>query len=267
MPSDIIWKNVRVKLGDLKPWSENPRFSTKEEAQRILDSFDEFNQVMLFAVSPELDVYDGHQRLSALLTVHGPDFKIEARQSSRLLTEQERRKLTIYLNGSAQGSWDFKKLSEWNKLDLGEWGFDTQFLSDFGKDFDGFSSLIGTEGGSGHNENYSRKIEAPIYQPSEIKPKLSELYDLSVTNKLIKEINKSSLPEEEKEFLRVAAYRHTTINFGKVADYYSLSGKEAQLLIEQSALVIIDFDKAIALGFVELTREIADIVREEYGDE
>ena len=43
-PSEIIWINVRVKLGDLKPWDENPRMSTKEDAKNILASFEEFGQ-------------------------------------------------------------------------------------------------------------------------------------------------------------------------------------------------------------------------------
>jgi hypothetical protein len=267
MASDIVWKNIKVKLEELKPWAENPRLSTKEEAQRTLDSFDKFNQVDLFAVSPDLDVYNGHQRLSALLTKYGPKYQVEARQSSRLLTDEERRQLTIYLNGTAQGQWNWDILSSWNPQELRDWGFNKGMLESFGRDFGALTELLNSENPGQGNENYTRKIETPIYQPAEVKPEISELFDLTKTKKLIKEIDGADLPEEEKEFLRVAAYRHAVINFRKVADYYSLSEKKTQLLMENSALVIIDFDKAIELGFVEMTKEIIDIVREEYGDE
>ena len=36
--------------------------------------------------------------------------------------------------------------------------------------------------------------------------------------------------------------------------------------MEDSALVIIDFDRAIELGFVQLTQKIAQQVKDEYGE-
>ena len=73
---EIAWTNIRVKLGQLRPWSENPRMSSKKQAARILESFTDFGQVQTIAVSPSFDVYDGHQRLSALLTLYGADYEI-----------------------------------------------------------------------------------------------------------------------------------------------------------------------------------------------
>src|SRR3990172_6644385 len=107
------WTNIRVRLGDLKPWSENPRMSTKAQAKRLLQSFERFGQVQTVAVSPTLSVYDGHQRLSALLTIHGPDYEIDARQSSRPLTDAERRELVVTLHAGAVGEWDWNSLSGW----------------------------------------------------------------------------------------------------------------------------------------------------------
>jgi len=117
-----------------------------------------------------------------------------------------------------------------------------------------------------NDEAYSRKIEAPTYEPSEVKPSISELYDDSKTQALIAAIEASSLSDEEKTFLKIAAQRHTVLNFAKIADYYAYADEELQTLMEDSALVIIDFDRAIELGFVQLTERIAEMVRDEYGE-
>ena len=57
-----------------------------------------------------------------------------------------------------------------------------------------------------------------------------------------------------------------SINYQLIADYYSHSSKEMQKLMEDSALVIIDFEKAIELGYVQLSKEIRTQYLEEYGE-
>jgi hypothetical protein len=113
---------------------------------------------------------------------------------------------------------------------------------------------------------YSKKIEAPIYKPRGIKPHIFELCDKSKTLRLITEIEQSNLSIEEKMFLIDAARRHLVFNYEKIADYYANASKEMQLLMEKSALVIIDFEKAIQLGYVELCEEIRNQYLEEYGE-
>ena len=78
------------------------------------------------------------------------------------------------------------------------------------------------------------------------------------------EIEATELPEDEKEFLRIAARRHTVLNFKRIAEYYAHSSEEVQNLMENSALVIIDFDKAIELGYVKLSEEIAAQYKKDY---
>jgi len=114
------------------------------------------------------------------------------------------------------------------------------------------------------NAKYSSKVEAPIYEPKNIKPLLMELCDKSKTHRLIREIDNSNLPIEEKQFLLDAARRHNVFNYEKIADYYAHSSKEMQNLMERSALVIIDFDKAIEYGYVKLCDEIRNQYLEEY---
>ena len=113
------------------------------------------------------------------------------------------------------------------------------------------------------DDTYSRKVEAPVYEPSGVSPNLSDCYDSTKIEELIEEIKEADLPDEVREFLIYAAYRHTEFNYGMIADYYCNATKEIQKLFENSALVIIDFKKAIERGFVRLTDELL----EEYGKE
>ena len=114
------------------------------------------------------------------------------------------------------------------------------------------------------NQKYSNKIEAPVYEPSHTKPHLMLLYDTTKTQALIRDIDASKLPEDEKAFLRAAAWRHAVFHYERIADYYAHATPEMQRLMERSALVIIDFDAAIEQGFVRLCNNIRKQYLEEY---
>lgn len=116
------------------------------------------------------------------------------------------------------------------------------------------------------DQKYSSKIQSPIYEPKNQKPHIIELCDKSKTHRLMQEIENSNLPYEEKMFLLDAARRHTVFNYEKIADYYAHASKEMQHLMERSALIIIDFDKAIEYGYVKMCDEIRKQYLEEYGE-
>jgi hypothetical protein len=127
-------------------------------------------------------------------------------------------------------------------------------------------NLFGEEIIEGADEKYTSKIEAPLYEPKNKKPHILELFDRTKSGRLITEINGSNLPKEEKDFLIEAAKRHTVFNYEKIADYYAHSSLETQHFMERSALVIIDFEKAIQYGYVRLCEEIKSQYLEEYGE-
>lgn len=106
---------------------------------------------------------------------------------------------------------------------------------------------------------YTRKIESPVYMPKGEQPDVADLYDDSKTQRLVAKVEASSLPEDVKRFLTVAAQRHTVIDFRKVAEYYAHADAETQEHMEDSALVIIDFDRAIELGHVRLSQDLAEL--------
>jgi len=106
------------------------------------------------------------------------------------------------------------------------------------------------------NSKYTTKVETPIYEPCNKCPHILELVNNEKTKRMIKEIQKADIKDEEKAFLIEAAHRHSIFNYSKIADYYAHASREMQGLMEKSALVIIDFDKAIEYGFVHLQEEI-----------
>ncbi len=112
------------------------------------------------------------------------------------------------------------------------------------------------DGADGSDSMYTDKITIPTYEPTEEhSPEISEVVDLTKTEELIASIEESSVPDEVKEFLKVSAYRHTIFTYSKIAEYYAHASKEVQELMEASALVIVDFDKAIEGGFLQLSKE------------
>jgi len=117
------------------------------------------------------------------------------------------------------------------------------------------------------DEPYELTVEAPLYQPTGERPEVSELYDDARTRQLVAAIQSAdSLAVDEQAFLITAAQRHTVLRFDKIAEYYAHASAAVQTMMEDSALVIIDFDRAIELGFVKLNKGIADLVRGDYGD-
>lgn len=125
-------------------------------------------------------------------------------------------------------------------------------------------NLFGAEFQPETESKYTSKIKAPIYEPKNVKPHIMELLDSYKTNRLITEINNSGVTDDEKKFLIEAAKRHNVFDYSKIADYYAHSNKEMQGLMEHSALVIIDFEKAIQYGYVKLSEEINQQYLSEY---
>lgn len=104
---------------------------------------------------------------------------------------------------------------------------------------------------------YTGKITIPLYKPTLVNPpEISSLYNKEKPLLLIEKIKQSSVSEELKDFLIFASYRHTSFSFSKIAEFYAHASEEEQNLFEESALVVIDFQKAIEQGFVKVSREI-----------
>jgi hypothetical protein len=208
-------------------------------------------EIRPIVVNDQYEVLSGNMRLRACIEAGMKEVTI-IRASE--LTEDQQREFIIKDNVGF-GEWDMDALAnEWDAEELQEWGVDLQVYG-------------GEDGQPGESENnYSKKVEAPIYEPKNEKPDYLSLFDQERTNELIQEIQSANIPQQEKDFLTIAAYRHTVFNYERIADFYAHSSPEVQKLMEDSALVIIDFQRAIELGYVKLSEEISKLYDEEYPD-
>jgi hypothetical protein len=113
---------------------------------------------------------------------------------------------------------------------------------------------------------YSHIVDTPIYEPTGPQPAISELTDRSTADDLINEIKQAELPADIEAFLLDAAERHVGFIFERIANYYAHAPENIQALMERSALVIIDYDQAIANGFVRLKDDLDTAFAEDYPD-
>lgn len=121
------------------------------------------------------------------------------------------------------------------------------------------------EDSDGEGSAYTSAANIPQYEPVGPAPALDELRDETRADALRAQIRKADLPTEIRDFLLAAAARHTVFNYRKVAEYYPHAPAEVQRLMEESALVIIDVDDAIRLGYAKLATAVLEL-RKQDGD-
>lgn len=137
MTEQLTWTNEKRTLRSLTPWERNPRYIKDAQAERLLESFNEFGQVLPICISPSGDILDGHQRRSVIGAAdeYGLDYEVDVRVASRELSERERQKLTVYLHQGATGAWNWDELANSFEFDdLVLWGFDEDFLLGMNQD-------------------------------------------------------------------------------------------------------------------------------------
>ena len=127
----ITWSNKKLKLSQLIPWNHNPKTISKDHARRLLNNWKQLGQWQTMAVGPGGEVYDGHQRLSVLLAAYGPDYDVSVLQSSRPLTDDERKQVVVEGSAGAIGQFNWDELAGWDAEALQGWGLDGETLKDW----------------------------------------------------------------------------------------------------------------------------------------
>ena len=120
------------------------------------------------------------------------------------------------------------------------------------------NNLFGMDEGSG-DVAYSTKVAIPQYLPKNECPNIDSLFNDAKYRELLNEINSADITDEQKMFLTLAATRHISFRYDRIADYYAHQPANVQKLMENSALVIIDLEDAIANGYVKLSNTIEKI--------
>jgi len=243
----------KVKIKDIKPNTQNPRTISKKKFNKLVKSIIDFPEMLEkrpLVVDENMVVLGGNMRLKALQKAGFDKITVDIAEN---WTEEQKQEFIIKDNVSF-GDWDWDSLgNEWLSQSLDNWGLEIPSVNiDEQMEFD-------------RDEiPYTSKINAPIYEPSDKKPDIKELIDKNKYKQLLDKIKKTNLSVNEKNFLMDCATRHMVFDYTKIADFYAHSPKEIQDLMEESALVIIDFDKAIKLGYIQLRNEILDKYLDEY---
>ena len=238
---------VYVDPATLTPWSRNPR-NNEEAIAKVARSIQRFGFASpIVARTADGRIIAGHTRHAAAMSLGLRDVPV------RFLDIDEQKASALALADNRLGeiaTWDDEGLAAIleglaaEDVDLDGLGWDE-------------SSLDELLGESSEDERYTAKIEAPIYEIKGERPEESELYDQARSGAMVEQIQSADIEEEARAFLLAAATRHTVFRYDKIAEYYAHASADVQRLMEDSALVIIDFDKAIELGFVQMSKTIA----------
>lgn len=261
-------------IGRCKPYKRNSKNHPPEQIELLARIIEKHGFDQPIVVDRKGVIIKGHGRWMAaqkLCMLHVPVIV-------RDLTPAQAAEARIADNRVSEFGWDFDQLvsdvithlpngfdanmTGWSLEQLGlvvdeqtgEWQKTGEDIED-----DGAPS---TEG----EEAYTQKIEIPEYTPKQkTPPPIDTLSNGVKAQQLVAKIDASKAPDEVKAFLRLAAMRHVVFDYALIAEYYAHAPAAIQDLMEQSALVIIDFKKAIANGFVVMSEEIAELYAKQEG--
>lgn len=230
----------KVKISEIKTNPKNPRLIKDDKFRKLVKSVKEFPQMLELrpiVVDENNIILGGNMRFKACKEAGLKDIYILRAEN---LTDEQKNEFIVKDNVGF-GEWDWDILAnEWDENQLEQWGLDLPI-----KKID--------------EEIYTTKVTSPIYEIKGEKPKILDLFNLDKYTDLVKSIEKSKIDNEIKEFLKIAAYRHIEFNYKSIAEFYAHADKDTQELMEDSALIIIDYNKAIEKGFVQLFKTINDL--------
>lgn len=229
------------QIEELIPYIHNPR-KNDHAVEAVANSIAQFGFKSPIVIDKHNEIVNGHTRLKAAMQLGIPEVPCVIADD---LTDEQIRAFRLVDNKVAElAEWDVEllhaELAALN-MDMEQFGFEEQ-IERIEKEL--------------QDNPYTNKIQTPIYEITGDKPALTDLYDTSKRDLLVNKIQQSDIPKDIEEFLMYAACRHVRFNYRNIAEYYAHANSDIQELMEDSALVIIDFEKAIELGYVRLSNSI-----------
>lgn len=252
------------QINELNRHENNARTHSKEQIEQIINSINEFGWTNPVLIDENDVIIAGHGRLEAAIKL-GIN-KVPCIILSGLSETQKRAYLIADNQLALNAGWDINILQteiEALKLD----NFDIDLLGFSDEDFQKMTDelcLAESDSKTSDDNPYTKNVATPLYEPQGDKPELSDMYQTEKFNQLISKINSSKVETSVKNFLISAAYRHVQYNYEAIANFYAHSSKEIQELMEDSALVIIDFNKAIEQGYINLSTEVEGYYAQEH---
>lgn len=240
---------IEIDINDIKQYKNNAKIHTKKQIEQIVKSIERYGNNDPIAIDENNTIIEGHGRYLALKKLgytEVPVIKLE-----HLTEEQKREYILVHNKLTMNTDFDLETL----KSELDFINFD---MTEF--DFDIFENIPNE---FAEENPYTSKITTPTYEPTkEQAPEITELYNVDKAKRLIEKIERSDLKPEIKEFLKIASYRHVVFDYKNIAEFYSHADKDTQELFEDNLLVIIDYNKAIENGVINITDDIAELADE-----
>lgn len=255
--------NTASHLGELKPDPQNARKHNPRNLGQIERSMQAngFGRSILLANDGTIIAGNataeaaGSIGLEDVIIVQSDGTKVIAIQRTDVAPgSKQALELGIADNRSAElAEWDIDVLATLgDEIDLGQYFFDNELTS----------LLNGFESATDTPAKYTNKIETPIYEPTGDEPPVAELTKTERHDALRQEIDAADIPEDVRTFLIAAATRHIVFDYRNIAEFYAHANETVQQLMEDSALVIIDVDRAIELGYAKMRSELLDMTAE-----
>lgn len=242
---EIIYKSLK----DIKPYKNNAKKHSAKQIEVLANSIKQFGFKSVVLIDRNNTVVAGHGRCLAAKKAGLKEIPCVYVDD---LSEKQIKAFRLADNKTAESEWDYGLLdAEINDLleseiDMSDFGFENKKAKEDEKYI------------------YTNKTSIPQYKITGEKPEFSEMVNVEKYKELLKEIEGSNISEKEKKFLKLAATRHLVFNYANIAEYYAnVASEEMQVLMEKSALVIIDFDDAIKYGYVDLMQEILALEEED----
>lgn len=246
---------MNVEMLDLKtisPYDRNPR-KNKKAIETVKQSLEEFGWRQPIVVDKNNIIVVGHTRYEAA-KILGLN-KIPVLVAADLSEEQCRAYRIMDNRSNENAEWDYDLLIEefrsLENIDLELTGFNKKEIEE----------LLGEA-----DTIYNKKVDSPLYTAKGIEPSLDSLTNLERFNSLVEDIEQSRIPKDIKQFLIYSAHRHIEFDYESIAEYYCHATPEVQKLMEDSALIIIDFNRAIDLGYVKLNDDLRKCYIDEFED-
>lgn len=239
---------------------KNHRVHPEQQRKVVRDSISELGFVKSILVNKTTGfVVDGHERLWQALEARKADPTLKVDVEYIELDEKDEAKALAVLDASTGLA-----LVDESQLEMlmQEIETDSENIRQLMKDMSKTAIELPSDNKQ-LSETYTAKVDVPPYTPREQNPNVEDVFDSEKTKALIKEICETDLPDNEREFLIAAAYRHVVFDFEKIADRYAHADPTIQRLMENSALVIVDVDKAIESGWTRASSLLSELYPDE----
>ena len=245
-------KIEKIKVDEIIPYADNAKLHPERQIEQIRSSILEFGFNDPIAIDENNVVIEGNGRLMAIKDL---GFKeVDCIRIEGLTEDQKHAYILVHNQLTMNTGFDIdilnRELEKIKGIDMKQ--FDFELNIDFDTDID-----------TGDGTKYTQKVDVPQYEPTGERPDIWELVDTAKADSFLEEINESKVSPEEKDFLIKATRRLYEFNYKKVAEYYAQASPEMQELMEHLALVIIDFDNAIAYGYAQLSAALEEMRAED----